>query len=906
MKYVFNRDDTAAMERFCFDTILKNVLKNRTRIIGLLISVICIAGFSMQVQAQARTRKAVPYMLPLMHRRRRQNAGFQPVGMGMTPSGNSISSTQDSIGVHLVGQWNVGYQTEPVYNYLSVSGNYVYMEVDSTLYVIDVSDPTTPKEVGHYNIGDSSENGGIMGLAVVGHYLYLNIFFWSPNHSELRIVDMSDPGSPREVGSFSYDNNSHNYGSLLSVSDNYAYIGRDSTLNVIDVSDPANPHKVGSAKLVGSYSIIDMYVTNGYVYVATYDQNNSGNYNPPRGLHIIDATDPTKPHEVGGLSQAVGQDSYDYGYGEKVIYVSDGLAYVAGDFDGLLIFDVSDPTKPHEVGDFKNTDTEVYGVYAVGKYAYIVGKADIEGGQWEPVIQILDVSDTANPQVIGTYYDLKVPLIYPFTPSEISVKDGNIYTIDVNNGLYILNGLPSNELSGAIQNVTLDKGSLPTSALSGSQVSVYSGSTLAGQATTGSDGGFQFPNQTDSSYTLRVSANAINELTNQATNLSWDYTVRPTYYSIQVPVGLFNQTYTGAYGLNHLTISSDVLFGLLPPQPLVNSYDPTSTAALLQGWRTGKSDVSASDTNSVYTQRIRALARHLMVQSLYQGEFTNAATMSHSLSTATTQLITTYVLAGKLANKTEEKTSKEVSEVKLANEVNSLVQGIRGQVRSAFLSPVINKVANALPAPYNKYVPLAVGKTLAFFQSDSKKDFLTNMLQNQTQALASTASDEILLSYGYVPATQTGLDRSVKLAHAFDYTGSTGQAFHDLVDTTTSSVLEQSNATTKLVKKIADKANAAGDFTKKSATITQLIAEVAAPTSETGVGAVVAGVAESLTGVLKGTALASYLTSAIAPGLRLVQIAGEANHGVDVAYHPDQQSTFQKIVPEQSGRRYIR
>ncbi len=540
-------------------------------------------------------------------------------------------------------------------------------------------------------------------------------------------------------------------------------------------------------------------------------------------------------------------------------------------------------------------------IFSTGKFAYVITDNND--------IRVIDVSDPTHMQVIGVYSSNR---LYPTgvwasnAYVYVSNLDPNASTHNKSEGLYILKSALSNEVTGVIENVILNKGNLPASPLSGAVVSLYSGSTQAAQATTGSDGSFQFPNQTDSSYTLRVSANAINELTNQATNLSWDYTVKPTYYSIQLPVGLFNQTYTGAYGLHHLTISSDVLFGLLPPQPLVNSYDPTATGALLQDWRTGATGVSASDTNSVYHQRIKALARHLMVQSLYQGEFTNAATMSHSLSTATTQLVTNYVLAGKLANKTEEKTSKEVSEVKLANEVNSLVTGLRGQVRSAFLSPVINKVANALPAPYNKYVPLAVGKTLAFFQSDSKKDYLSDILKDQTQALASTVSDEILLSYGYVPATQTGLNRSVKLAHAFDYSGSTGQAFHDLVDTTTSSVLEQSNATTKLVKIIADKATAAGDFTKKSATITQLIAEVAAPTSETGVGAVVAGVAESLTGVLKGTALASYLTSAIAPGLRLVQIAGETNHGVDVAYHPDQQSTFQKIVPEQSGRRYIR
>ena len=465
-----NQFDTVNSIRFQFITILKNVCKNKAYIIVFWISMICIAGLSMQVQAQ--TRKAVPYMLPLLHRRREQNHGLQPVNNGIAPSGGPDQFLQNNQNISLLGHWmgNVSSLNNETIENLSVSGNYAFATITGTsnqypygttrdLYVIDVSDSAAPAEVGHYNIGGSTMDN-IDGVVADGDYVYMTTYY-----SGFRVLDVSNPGNPHEVGS-TYDGSSV-YSSLLSVSGNYAYVvcgdgGNFPDLHVIDVSDPTNPHEVSSIAY-GSTSnpteIRGVYVTKGYAYVTTTEYIGGSNNNIVRVLHIIDVSNPGSPHEVGSYKTSGDRSIQGQDFIYEKVYVSGGFAYVTAD-NGLHIFNVSDPTNPQEVGTFNNYG--VYGVYVSGKYAYMNVDVPYNQSASESALQILDVSDPANPLLVGSYYYDK------YNPSwEISSTGKLIYTIEPSHGLLILKNELSDGLSGTIDNVTLDKDNLPTSALSG-------------------------------------------------------------------------------------------------------------------------------------------------------------------------------------------------------------------------------------------------------------------------------------------------------------------------------------------------------------------------------------------------------------------------------------------------------
>jgi hypothetical protein len=69
-------------------------------------------------------------------------------------------------------------------------------------------------------------------------------------------------------------------------------------------------------------------------------------------------------------------------------------AYVANEIAGLQVIDVSDPANPQRMGGY-DTSGESYGVAVAGNYAYV---ADGTAG-----LQVIDVSDPANPKRVGGY-----------------------------------------------------------------------------------------------------------------------------------------------------------------------------------------------------------------------------------------------------------------------------------------------------------------------------------------------------------------------------------------------------------------------------------------------------------------------------------------------------------------------
>ncbi len=74
---------------------------------------------------------------------------------------------------------------------MAVAGNYAYV-VDATagLYIIDVSLPSAPAEVGFCILPDDA-----FDVAVAGNYAYV-----ADGNRGLRIIDVSLPSAPIEVG----------------------------------------------------------------------------------------------------------------------------------------------------------------------------------------------------------------------------------------------------------------------------------------------------------------------------------------------------------------------------------------------------------------------------------------------------------------------------------------------------------------------------------------------------------------------------------------------------------------------------------------------------------------------------------------------------------------------------------
>jgi hypothetical protein len=241
------------------------------------------------------------------------------------------------------------YETsEPARN-LAVAEDTVYVAAEDGLYILDVSNPTSPTRIGFCRTP-----GVARDVAVVRNTAYVAeaMDYDSPSVETggLRIMDVSDPKNPHEIGFYPMNpwneptNPSWNApkGAIgVVVVGDYAYLiyqtGKLGGVRVVDISNLARPKKVGDycgyIALVSDVVVVEHSVGNSkhvYAYLAT-------NYNG--GLFVLD---------LSNLAQPVPLD-------DKVPGMAWGLAVTGNtlllaDPSGLHVADISDPAHVFEVG----------------------------------------------------------------------------------------------------------------------------------------------------------------------------------------------------------------------------------------------------------------------------------------------------------------------------------------------------------------------------------------------------------------------------------------------------------------------------------------------------------------------------------------------------------------------------
>ncbi|MFQ5879413.1 MAG: carboxypeptidase regulatory-like domain-containing protein [Dehalococcoidia bacterium] len=188
-----------------------------------------------------------------------------------------------------------------------VSGGFAYVaDFQSGLRIVDVSDPTDPVEVGLLDTPDTA----------YGVFVSADLVFVADQDSGLRVVDLSTPSAPVEVGldtfGLAWD---------VFVSGDLAFLPAGvGGLRIVDVSTPSAPVEAGSLALPSD--ALDVFVAGGLAYVAD-----------AAGLRIVDVFTPTAP---------VGMSFLDAPDRTSAVFVSGDLVYMAVVDDGhggLLVVD---------------------------------------------------------------------------------------------------------------------------------------------------------------------------------------------------------------------------------------------------------------------------------------------------------------------------------------------------------------------------------------------------------------------------------------------------------------------------------------------------------------------------------------------------------------------------------------
>ena len=207
-------------------------------------------------------------------------------------------------------------------------------------------------EVGLYKTKNAS------GLYVSGSYAYIAF-----GDSGLRIIDISNPSSPVEVGHYDTPGWAYN----LWVSGRYAYIADMDALRIIDISNPAFPYGTGVVEAGGA--VTDVVVSGCFAYMTATTSTFAEN-----GLAIIDVFCPSKPHMISFISLSL---TFPFRY----IYLLDDYLYTVNSDGRLDILDVSSPSLIQWKG-YNEIATYAYDIFVTGEYIYVCTDEGLKILRW--------------------------------------------------------------------------------------------------------------------------------------------------------------------------------------------------------------------------------------------------------------------------------------------------------------------------------------------------------------------------------------------------------------------------------------------------------------------------------------------------------------------------------------------
>lgn len=256
------------------------------------------------------------------------------------------------------------------------------------------------------NLGGSARYGLMSGTTL-----------YSLIGSKLLIHDVSAIDNPTELGSLSIPGK----GRRAALNGSTLYIAcSEGGLVVVDVSDTSNPQQINVVTFDRPDRItntFDVELHGNLAYIADYN-----------GFYILDITNPSSIVTQGSFVDFERDNPHPYG-----VFISGNYAYVCCEFDGLYIFNVSDPGTITLVTHYSgspedNLSDQYYDCVVEEPYLYL--------GAGGAGVAILNVSDPANPafvSVINNDYGgilglVKVDdFLYPFSEfynqPEIDVSD---------------------------------------------------------------------------------------------------------------------------------------------------------------------------------------------------------------------------------------------------------------------------------------------------------------------------------------------------------------------------------------------------------------------------------------------------------------------------------------------------
>jgi len=259
------------------------------------------------------------------------------------------------------GRWGYG----PSHAVVSFEGR-VFFGSGIFLQVAEIS-PGAEIEI----VGGIELPGIIMDIEIRDAIAYI-----AASDTGLLLVDVSDPTSPALVGRV---DTPHTALQVAVVGDIALVADHNSGLRLVDIGDPRAPRELSSLDLEGTAREVAAIGDTAYVWA---------NYQ----IKIIDISRPLEPRVIGSFLP-------DTWVNDMTIHQD--LAYIATYYEGLKIFDASEPREPVLLGEH-NPYSSTYSAVAVHNDRVFLGVEDGIDFSGDVALNTVNVSDPTNP--VGTSY----------------------------------------------------------------------------------------------------------------------------------------------------------------------------------------------------------------------------------------------------------------------------------------------------------------------------------------------------------------------------------------------------------------------------------------------------------------------------------------------------------------------
>ncbi len=310
-----------------------------------------------------------------------------------------------------------------------LDGNIAYLaNGEDGLVILDLSDPSTPVELGRYELGNAQN------VQVVGNFAYVadngTMSDWEVQGDGFVVLNVSDPADPFLVEKIKSEGlQSFRPFTNFAVDNEHLYLVKSGQMVIVDISDLEQAITLGEIDFTSNVASPGICLDDDIVYILANE------------LSIVDASDPANPMEIGG---------FDAGWGSDVVVV-DETAYLAGWDEGLTILNVSDPARPVKlgrffelVGDYTKIPTgaasrqTIMDVAVSGDRAFLTYRFGLDHGTWTQALEsgaiALDISDPAEPAKLAVYSKLE-------EVSGVAAAGDLVLVTDSTRGLFIL-GMP--------------------------------------------------------------------------------------------------------------------------------------------------------------------------------------------------------------------------------------------------------------------------------------------------------------------------------------------------------------------------------------------------------------------------------------------------------------------------------